>query len=206
MAILFDFYHSPSNQEIGEETNERYHARVVSSQSVDLDDVAARICERCTLSKGDVIAVINELSAEIETGLLSGKQVNISGIGHFSVSLKAPKDANPKNTHAQSIEIKRIEFRADHQLRKNVMSKAVFERSREKKHSAYISGNEIDSLLIDYFEKHSYITRKGFEDLCHLTRSTAARHLQRLVSEGRLVNTNTSRNPNYEPVKGNYNK
>lgn len=206
MAILFDFYHSPSTEEIGDETKEKFHARVVSTQTLDLDDIVSRISERCTLSPSDIKAVISELSKEIQNGLLSGKQVNIPEIGNFSLSLQAPKDADPKKTHAQNIEVKRIEFRADHQLRQNVKNKAVFERSREKVHSAHISIYEIDALLIDYFDEHSFITRKKFEDLCHLTRSTATRHLKRLLDEGRLVNTNTSRNPTFEPVKGYYNR
>ena len=206
MAILFDFYHSPSTEEVGDETRERFHARVVSTQTIDLDDIMSRISERCTLSPGDIKAVISELSSEIEKGLLSGKQVNIPEIGNFSLSLQAPKDADPKKTHAQSIAIRRIEFRADHKLRKNIISKAVFERSREKVHSAHISIYEIDALLVDYFDEHSFITRKGFEDLCHFTRSTATRHLKRLLSEGRLINTNTPRNPTFEPAKGFYNR
>ena len=206
MAILFDFYHSPSNETIGEEKNKRFHARVVSNQSVDLDDIVSRISERCTLSRGDIKAVISELSTEIEAGLLSGKQVNIPEIGNFFLSLQAPKDADPQKTHAQSIEVKRIEFRADHQLRENVKKKAMFERSRQKVHSANISIYEVDALLIDYFDEHSFITRKGFEELCHFTRSTAVRHLKRLLSEGRLINTNTQRNPTFEPVKGYYNR
>lgn len=206
MAILFDFYHSPTTEEFGEETEKKYHARVVSTQSIDLDEVIDRICRRCTLSKGDIKAVISELSTEIKGGLLNGKQINISEIGTFSLSLQAPKDADPKKTHAQSIAVKRIEFRADQKLQKDIKNEAVFERTTNKVHSAHLSIYEIDSLLIDYFEEHSFITRKGFENLCHLTRSTATRHLKRLVSEGRLVNTNTPRNPTFEPVKGYYNK
>ena len=125
MAILFDFYHSPSTEEIGEEKQKRFHARVVSTQTIDLDDIATRISERSTLSPSDIKAVVSELSKEIQNGLLNGKQVNIPEIGNFSLSLQAPKDADPKKTHAQNIEIKRIEFRADHQLRQNVKNKAV---------------------------------------------------------------------------------
>lgn len=206
MAILFDFYHSPSTEEVGKEKTEKFHARVVSNQSVTLDDIINRISERCTLSKGDIKAVISELSAEIENELLNGNQVNIPEIGNFSVSLQAPKNAIPTKTHAQSIKIKRIEFRADHQLQQRIKNNAVFERCRDKVHSAHIGISEIDALLNAYFKEHSFITRKGFEDLCHFTRSTAARHLKRLLSEGKLVNTNTPRNPTFEPTKEHYNR
>ena len=201
MAILFDFYHSPS---LGEESKQKYHARVVGGQSVDLSDIVQHISQRSTLSKGDIHAVISELSDEIASALLHGDYVTIPGIGNFSLSLQAPKDANPKKTHAQNINIKRIEFRADFQLKQRLKSEAVFERCQEKMHSAHINSYEIDSFLIDYFKEHAFITRKGFENLCHFTRSTASRHLKRLLNEGKLINTNTQRNPIFEPAKGFY--
>ena len=206
MPILFDFYHSPSTEISGEEKKEKYHARVVTNSAVDLDNIVDNISQRCTLSKGDILAVINELSFEIANGLLNGKNVNIPELGLFSLSLKAPKDANPKTTHAQHIKVKRIEFRAGHELKQKVLPNARFERTPDKVHSAHINIYEVDALLVDYFEEHAYITRKEFEDLCHFTRSTATRHLKRLLSEGRLVNSNTTTSPIYVPAKGCYNR
>ena len=202
MAILFDFYHSPSAQQEGEEKEERFHARVVSNQTLGLEEMVQNISQRCTLTKGDILAVMGELSDEVANGLLRGKQVNVPGIGLFSLSLKAPRDANPDKTLARHIEVKRVEFRADYQLRQRVKEQAVFERSREKVHSARIDRTEMEALLTEHFKRHAYITRNGFEELCHLTRSTAARHLRRLVAEGRLINTGTRRNPIYELPKG----
>ena len=206
MAIKFDFYHSPSPEEKGEEQKERFHARVVRKQTIETEALIEEIHERCTLSKGDIKAVLSELHDALKTHLLAGNNVNIKGLGVYSLSLEAPKDANPDKTHAQNIKVKRIEFRADRQLRNEIIAEARFERTCEKVHSANIDSNEIDNLLVDYFKEHSYITRKKFEELFHLTKNTASRHLKRLVEEGRLVNTNTPRNPNYEPVKGCYNR
>jgi len=66
--------------------------------------------------------------------------------------------------------------------------------------------NEIDALLVDYFETNQCLTRHRFEQLCDFTPSTAARHLKRLLDEGRLKNTNTKQSLVYEPVKGFYGK
>lgn len=206
MSIQYDFYNTPSPEGIADEKQPRYHARAVAKITVDTEYIARQIHERSTLSKGDIMAVISELRDAIKQNLLEGNNVNLNGLGVYSLTLSAPTDAEPKNTHAQNIAVKRIEFRADRKLRKEVMAEARFERSRNKSHSAHISIYEIDALLVDYFEENSYITRQRFEELCKLTKNTALRHLKRLVEEGRLRNTNTSRNPNYEPVKGFYNR
>ena len=204
MAITFDFYHSPSTQTEGGESSERFHARVVGGQTIDMDQLIHHINQRCTLTKGDIQAVIGELSEELAHSLLNGDRVNIPGIGTFSLSLQAPKDANPLNTHAQNIQVKQIEYRPDHQLKQRVTTQATFERSKDKVHSAHITSHEIDALLIDFFEENMFITRPQFEALCHFTRNTAQRHLKRLVEEGRLTNINTNHQPTYIPAKGYY--
>lgn len=205
MPIQFDFFHSPSSNPDENKSNEKYHARVVGNDSLEIDNIVNHIRQRCTLSKGDILAVISELSSEISTGLLDGKRVNIPEIGQFYLTLKSPKDTNPESTHAQNVEVKGIKFLADKTLKDRVISNAKLKRTHTT-HSAALDINEIDALLTDYFEKHSFITRKKFEELCHLTQRTALRHINRLQKEGRLINTNTKQNPIFELAKGSDNR
>lgn len=202
MPILFDFYTSPSDPEKGEK--EKYHARVVRSQTVQIEDIVNHISKRCTLSKGDIRAVLEELGDELVYSLCEGDRVCLPGIGYFYLSLSAPKDANPQTTRSQSIGIKAVEFRADSTLKTRLKHRARFERSDIKVHSSRLDIYEIDALLVDYFYENDFLTRTRFERLCGFTKTTAQRHLQRLLDEGRLVNVNTSHNPIYKPAKGFY--
>lgn len=202
MPILFDFYASPSNPE--KEEKEKYHARVVKSHTVQIDEIVNNISKRCTLSKGDIRAVLDELGDELAYNLCEGDRVYLPGIGYFYLSLSAPKDANPKTTRSQSIGIKAVEFRADSILKNSLESHAQFERSDIKVHSSRLDSNEIDTLLVDYFHKNEFLTRSKFEKFCNFTKTTAQRHLQRLVDESKLVNVNTRHNPIYKPAKGCY--
>lgn len=202
MPILFDFYVSPSDSE--KEEKEKYHARVVRSHTVQIDDIVNNISKRCTLSKGDIRAVLDELGDELVYNLCEGDRIYLPGIGYFYLSLSAPKDANPKTTRSQNIRIKAVEFRADSILKKGLENHSQFERSDIKVHSSRLDSYEIDTLLEDYFHKNEFLTRIKFEKLCGFTKTTAQRHLQRLVNEGRLVNVNTRHNPIYKPAKGFY--
>lgn len=202
MPILFDFYTSPSGPE--KEEKEKYHARVVRSHTVQIDDIVNNISKRCTLSKGDIRAVLDELGDELVYNLCEGDRVCLPGIGYFYLSLSAPKDADPKTTRSQSIGIKAVEFRVDSILKNSLESHAKFERSNIKMHSSRLNSYEIDTLLVDYFHKNEFLTRIKFEKLCGFTKTTAQRHLQRLVNEGRLVSVNTRHNPIYKPAKGFY--
>lgn len=202
MPILFDFYASPSDPE--KEEKEKYHARVVRSHTVQIDDIVNNISKRCTLSKGDIRAVLDELGDELVYNLCEGDRVCLPGIGYFYLSLSAPKDADPKTTRSQSIGIKAVEFRADSILKNSLESHAKFERSDIKVHSSRLNSYETDALLEDYFHKNEFLTRSKFEKLCNFTKTTAQRHLQRLVDESKLVNVNTRHNPIYKPAKGCY--
>lgn len=202
MPILFDFYTSPSDPE--KEEKEKYHARVVRSHTVQIDDIVNNISKRCTLSKGDIRAVLDELGDELVYNLCEGDRIYLPGIGYFYLSLSAPKDANPKITRSQNIGIKAVEFRADSILKNSLESHAKFERSDIKVHSSRLDSYEIDTLLVDYFHKNEFLTRSKFEKLCGFTKTTAQRHLQRLVDESKLVNVNTRHNPIYKPAKGFY--
>lgn len=202
MPILFDFYVSPSDSGKGEK--EKYHARVVRSHTVQIDDIVNNISKRCTLSKGDIRTVLDELGDELVYNLCEGDRVCLPGIGYFYLSLSAPKDTDPKTTRSQSIGIKAVEFRADSILKNSLENHAKFERSDIKVHSSRLDSYEIDTLLEDYFHKNEFLTRIKFEKLCGFTKTTAQRHLQRLVNEGRLVNVNTRHNPIYKPAKGFY--
>lgn len=202
MPILFDFYISPSDSGKGEK--EKYHARVVRSHTVQIDDIVNNISKRCTLSKGDIRAVLDELGDELVHNLCEGNRVYLPGIGYFYLSLSAPKDANPKTTRSQNIGIKAVEFRADRILKNSLENRAQFERSDIKVHSSRLDIYEIDALLVDYFYENEFLTRIKFERLCGFTKTTAQRHLQRLLDEGKLVNVNTRHNPIYKPTKGFY--
>ena len=204
LAIEFDIYPSPTPPNSDKETT--YHARVANSNTITTDDIAQNIHKRCTLTVSDIKAVLSEMHDELIYHLCNGNHVYLEGIGYFRLTLSAPSDITPTNMHQQQIGIKAVDFRADAQLKKDLKEKAEFKRTAHKKHSAQLDIHEIDALLTDYFSTNQYLTRRRFEQLCDFTSTTAARHLKRLIEEGRLKNTNTKQSPVYEPVKGYYGK
>ena len=202
MAIKYDIYASPVPT--GSQREPHYHARVVGSDTVDMEELIHRIHRRCTLTKGDLKAAFVELSEEIVNCLCAGDTIHIDEIGYFSLSLSTPSDLSPKNNRHPAIGIKSVNFRPDVLFKKKLENRAEFECATHKSHSASLDIYEIDALLNDYFYEHPTLTRIQFERLCGLTTSTAQRHLRRLVQEGRLQNIHTSQHPLYEPVKGFY--
>ena len=60
MTAIYDFYKNPKQKDSTEKT--RYHARVVTNQTISTDELARKIHTRGTVTTADVKAVLTSLS------------------------------------------------------------------------------------------------------------------------------------------------
>lgn len=202
MAVKFELYKTPMPKE--KQNKKRYHARPVSDETVDTEDLIHRIHSRCTLTESDIIATLQELKIELAICLKKGKKVHIDGLGFFQVTLSCEEEIrDPKAKRVHKVKLKAIKFKADKELKEELRD-MDFERSKVKPHSANLSELEIDMKLTDYFAENQIITRRNFENLCRMTQITAYRHIKRLIKEKKLQNLGTTHQPIYTPVPGNY--
>ena len=88
MAAKYDFYKTPVSKDSTKRP--RFHARIVSSGTIDTDDLAKRIHGRCTVTPADVAAVLISLSEVTAEYLREGKRVHIDGLGYLQVTLQCP--------------------------------------------------------------------------------------------------------------------
>ena len=88
MAAKYDFYKTPVSKDSMKRP--RFHARIVSSGTIDTDDLAKRIHGRCTVTPADVAAVLISLSEVTAEYLREGKRVHIDGLGYLQVTLQCP--------------------------------------------------------------------------------------------------------------------
>ena len=202
MAIQFEFYKTPDPSD-AEET--KYHARAVTTHTVDTNKIIEEINERASLTPGDVKAALRALSDLIALHLSESRRVHLEGIGYFQPTLKYVKEINPHKTRAQSIWFKSVKFRADNDLKMKLKNVAT-ERSMIRRHSAGLTPKQIDKKLTTFFQENEFLTRKLFEELCGMTRTTAAREIRRLKGEGKIKNINTRQQPFYIPEPGYYSK
>ena len=86
MAIKYDIYASPVPS--GSQREPNYHARVVGSRTVDMQEVIDHIHGRCTLTKGDLKAAFAELSEEenVEQFQMLIAKLKEAGYRHYEIS------------------------------------------------------------------------------------------------------------------------
>lgn len=71
------------------EKNGCYFARSVVTGQMDMDAVATKIQQNCSMKKSDVLAVINELVEVITDAVQDSKKVRLDGFGSFKIGLKS---------------------------------------------------------------------------------------------------------------------
>ncbi|WP_455586953.1 HU family DNA-binding protein [Bacteroides sp.] len=201
MAVKFEF--APVPMPAGRPKKLRYYPRVVNRRTVSTSDIVKEIEMACTLTRTDVVAVLDALNRSLVNWLKDGWRVHLDGVGYFDVSLTAPETRDPKDTRASSVKFKSVNFRADKELRYRV-AELKAERSKNGRHSARLSEIAIDMKLAEFFSENPMLVRRDLEKLCQMTRVTAVRCLKRLREEKKLKNINTSQQPVYIPVPGHY--
>lgn len=168
MAVEFEF--APVPMPSGRPKKLRYYPRVVNRRTVSTPDIVKEIEMACTLTRTDVVAVLDALNRSLVGWLKDGWRVHIDGIGYFDVSLTAPETRNPKDTRASSVKFKNVNFRADKELRYRV-AELKAERSKAGSHSAHLSEIEIDMKLTEFLVRTVYwsvaISKNLPNDTCY---------------------------------------
>ena len=202
MAILYDWYENPGESNDSEEKG--LHPRIFLNGKVGTDKLCRMIHGRSSLSVGDVKNAFEMLAQICGEELREGREVHIEGLGYFAPILRSTQKVtrSTKNKWLK-MELKTIGFRPDARLRGELRGAKV-SRSKYARHSESLSAVEIDMRLKEYFADHDVMLRYDFQEVCCMTRTTANRHLRRLLEEGKLKNIGKRMQPIYVASAGYY--
>lgn len=98
----------------------KYYAVPVRSGMVDIVKLAKLLSQRSTLSQADVRATIIGLVELIEEYLQQGYSVQLDDLGIFTVSASSDGFDNAEDCTPSRVHAKKICFRADKNLKKNL--------------------------------------------------------------------------------------
>ena len=96
---------------VGNNPGEKYIARMVREQSVDLNYIAEQIAGASTMSKADVMGVLQQLQVEMSYHFLRGASVKLGLLGTFTPYLRAKSQLNADEVKASTIKGLHITFR-----------------------------------------------------------------------------------------------
>jgi predicted histone-like DNA-binding protein len=201
MGLFYDFYQNPPEE--GSDKKPKLHARVVPSGTIDSDEIAKEIHEMSTLTTGEVQAALSLFAERLIYHLSHSQRVHWKNVGYFEFALSCPPVSSTKEIRAESIHPKTLVFRPEKEVKEKIKH-IPLTRTPEKRHSRHYSEAEIDELLATHFTSYPHITSREFRQLCGFARTTASRHLKRLITEGKLQTIGHNRSPLYKPRKGHY--
>lgn len=154
---------------------------------VDVADeklLAKKLAAHSGISTGVALAVLEDMGEIMGELLQEGKDINISSLGRFSLSIGCDEDvySDTKNSK-QKVAVRGVRFQANKELME-VVGEPTF---REVARNADIVATPADALiplLDEYFKTHSHITRAEFESAFNLKRATATLRLKELTNMG----------------------
>ena len=88
----------------------KWYGRIVYTDTVTTDQLAALIEANCTVKRADVLAVLSELSVVIKNELANSHRVEINDLGTFKLGLKSIGQEKEDDFTANSITGAKVMF------------------------------------------------------------------------------------------------
>ena len=185
MELKYDIYMLNNAQGTGEK---RQYIRIVQHEPMTEKQLQEKIQSRCSLTKGDVAAVLAELHDLMVEEFSLGRRFYIPEIGYFSMSasLEMPEENPDKKITGKEVRITGINFRPEGKLMEEVQRNVHFVRSRYSNQSTKYSEEKMLENIKEYLQKNRYITTRILRILFGLTPYMAQPFLrERHHGEGR---------------------
>jgi len=182
MSALYDFLPVPPKG--NNESGSHLYPKLRPYKTVSFDELTEKIASHSGLTKGNILAVMEEIENWTKQLLSDGYRVQIGNIGTVSASLKADAEVYDKgDIHAQSIRFDKVKMTVSKQFSKQCGGKVLRAPSGKKfqQSSCTYTEEERLALLQSYLESHDYITRAEYGALTGLLKYKAWQDLDKWV-------------------------
>ena len=182
MSALYDFLPVPPKG--NDESGSHLYPKLRPYKTVSFDELTEKIASHSGLTKGNILAVMEEIENWTKQLLSEGYRVQIGNIGTVSASLKADAEVYDKgDIHAQFIRFDKVKVTVSKQFSKQCGGKVLRAPSGKKfqQSSCTYTEEERLALLQSYLESHDYITRAEYGALTGLLKYKAWQDLDKWV-------------------------
>ena len=196
MQLKYDLY--TINNAMGSGKSRRY-VRLILREPLTSRELEAAIEKRCSLTKGDVAAVLTELRDLCVQAFIEGRRFYIPEIGYLSLSASLNVDDNnaDRKVTGHDVRIAGINFRPEASLVKEVSQGIRFVRTKHSNQSCQYTEQQMSEQVRAYLKEHGYITCKMMRTQFGLTQYLAQKWLNRLCNAGVIAKEGVPRFPLY---------
>lgn len=118
---------------VGQNPGEKYVARLVRNQDIDLDTIAESIANSTTISYADVLATLKALELEISKAVLNGSAVKLGFLGAFIPTINAKSQLSADEVDASTITRFSCRFYPSTKFKHNLKTAKFSEKNMEIK-------------------------------------------------------------------------
>lgn len=196
MDLKYDVYTITNAEGSGEE---RKYVRLKQYEAMTAHELEATIQQRCSLTKGDVAAVLSELHDIVVSEFSMGRRVYIPELGYFSlaVNLEMPEDNPDKKITGKEVRLRGINFRPETGLLREIERNIHFVRSEYTGRSNSFTEEKLWTVLQQFFQENRYLTISLMRMKFGLSRHMAQKWIDHFIDKGLLVKDGTPRSPIY---------
>ena len=196
MSIKYEIHTIENSEGSGDV---RHFARIIDNPPMTADQLERHIQETCSVTKGDIEAVLSAVRDSMVNELIRGNRFYLPYIGYFSLSadLDMPKEKPIDKVRADYINVRHIRFQPEKTMLQEVKNGARFERATTHSVSKKYEEGELQERLTTYLSEHTYINRRIMERLFDLRQITALRWLKHFTETGLLKKEGAKNAPMY---------
>lgn len=160
------------------------YPRFAPDGTIRLDELVENAQGR-GLSSAQMKAALQVLQDVVVDALRFGQNIELDGIGTFSMSLKARPVMDKKEIRAESVFFQDVTFRSSAKLRDRLKSLMLYRQDEEE--VTGFTPEECEARTMKYLETHPYISGKTYRSLCHCGKTKAAADLKQMRMDGKLA-------------------
>jgi len=196
MAIKYEIHTIANSQGSGEN---RKFVRLQDNPPMTSKEIEKHIEQACSLTRGDVQAVMTALHDLIVTELKHGARFYIPEVGYLSLSVttELPEGRPMEKVKGNDIRLRNINFKPTAELLSEVARGMKFERSKYSTKSAKYTEEQLWKKIEEFLSSNDYICRRDLEFHFHLRQQTALNWLKTFTEKGLLVKKGARNAPIY---------
>lgn len=190
MELKYELHTIRNSQGTGQD---RRYVQLHSGKPMTADELASKIEAKCSVTRGDVKAVMTELESFAVQELTSGRRFYLPEIGWLSLSAacSASSDKPDDKVTGKDIYLRGINFMPDGKLLDDVRSDVSFSKASSSTRSTAYTADELWAKVNEYLTQERFITRREMRRQFGLSEYMAVKWLSSFVSEGKLLKTGT---------------
>ncbi|MDH6304857.1 putative histone-like DNA-binding protein [Parabacteroides sp. PF5-5] len=162
-----------------------YHARVKPTGTKYLEDICEHINEVSSLTSADVKGALEAFFKYVSSQLRAGYNVELDGLGNFSVALRSYQRKSKNGRNISSVEIDGVNFRCSPRLKNAVKNTRLKKVKRPVK--AFPNIAQRQARMVEYLEKYGTINQRDYATLNACSRYYATKDLKTFHEQGLIA-------------------